>query len=527
MKIESLQSIMLAIAQARSVDAVLREIVIGVSDCSNFALVRIWLVAPGDICSTCSLRTECPNQEKCLHLAASAGQSRRDGEDYSRLTGGFRRFPIGVRKIGMVAQSGSAMLIADMTTDQSWFAKPEWIAAEGVQSFAAHPLIYRGEVLGVLGVFDRGKLTAEDSGWLRTFADHAAVSIANARAFEEVAALQRRLEYENDYLREEVTAVLGSHSPIGQSHALLKVLQQIELVGPTDAAVLVQGESGTGKELVARSIHERSPRKERSLIKVNCGAIPENLFESEFFGHARGAFTGAIKDKPGRFELADGGTLFLDEIGELPLAMQAKLLRVLQEHETERVGESRPRKVNVRIVAASNRNLKEEVQAGRFRQDLFYRLSVFPIEVPPLRDRRDDIPILAAHFVRMTANKMNRAAPRFTKRHAEQLIGHDWPGNVRELQNVIERAVILAQGGPLTFEFPNVTVAGSQPAEAPYPESPALLTRREWKRLERESIVAALKQCDGRIHGQSGAAKLLDMSPTTLASRIKALGITP
>ena len=363
-----------------------------------------------------------------------------------------------------------------------------------------------------------------DFAWLRTFADYAAVAIANARAFEEIESLKKRLEQENDYLREEVTAALGSGEIIGESGALKKVLHQIGLVAPTDAVVLVHGESGTGKELIARAIHEHSPRKERPLIKVNCGAIPENLFESEFFGHARGAFTGALKDKPGRFELADGGTLFLDEIGEMPLPMQAKLLRVLQEHEIERVGETRPRRVNVRTVAASNRDLKKEVEAGRFRQDLFYRLSVFPIEVPPLRERREDILNLALHFARAAARKMNRSAPRFTKAHADQLAAHDWPGNVRELQNAVERALILSQGGPLRFELSAPAPVETPPSDS-LPSEVTILTRDQLKQHERESIAAALHQSRGKIFGGGGAAEWLGMKPTTLASRIKVLGL--
>jgi transcriptional regulator with GAF, ATPase, and Fis domain len=289
--------------------------------------------------------------------------------------------------------------------------------------------------------------------------------------------------------------------------------------------VLINGESGTGKELVARAIHDNSPRKARALIKVNCGAIPENLFESEFFGHMRGAFTGAVRDKPGRFELADGGTLFLDEIGEIPLAMQAKLLRVLQEQEIERVGDTRTRKINVRIVAATNRDLKKEVEAGRFRQDLFYRLGVFPLEVPPLRERSEDIAQLAAHFVHVTAKKMNRPAPRLTKAQAAQLSAHDWPGNIRELQNTVERAVILAQGGSLQFELPQTDTHRSTPAKLRPDETASILTREDWKRKERESITAALKQSDGKVFGPGGAAELLNMKPTTLASRMTALGI--
>ncbi|MEO8613920.1 MAG: sigma 54-interacting transcriptional regulator, partial [Luteolibacter sp.] len=348
------------------------------------------------------------------------------------------------------------------------------------------------------------------------------VDITDRVLLEQERAL---LEAQNEYLLEEIRNEQGFGDIIGKSPGLRKVMQQIQLVARTDATVLINGESGTGKELVARAIHENSSRKGRALIKVNCGAVPENLFESEFFGHMRGAFTGAVRDKPGRFELADGGTLFLDEIGEIPMAMQAKLLRVLQEQELERVGDTRTRKINVRIVAATNRDLKKEVEAGRFRQDLFYRLVVFPLAIPPLRERREDIAQLAAHFVRVTSRKMNRPPPRFTKPQAAQLTAHDWPGNVRELQNVIERAVILAQAGTLQFEL-----AAAAPAELisinTQPTEPAeLLTREVLKRHERDSIVAALKQADGKVFGADGAAELLGMKPTTLASRIKALGL--
>ena len=336
---------------------------------------------------------------------------------------------------------------------------------------------------------------------------------------------QARLQAQTEYLLEEIRSAHDFGDIIGDSPAIRKVMQQIQLVAPTDAAVLINGESGTGKELVAHAIHENSPRKGRALIKVNCGAVPENLFESEFFGHMRGAFTGAVRDKPGRFELADGGTLFLDEIGEIPLAMQAKLLRVLQEQEIERVGDTRTRKINVRIIAATNRDLKKEVEAGRFRQDLFYRLVVFPLEIPPLRERREDIPKLAAHFVRVTAKKMNCSPPRFTKAQAEQLTSHDWPGNIRELQNAVERAVILAQNGPLHFELPTAKLSDSTPVTVESAKSPAILTREAWKRHERESIATALKQSGGKVFGPGGAAELLNMKPTTLASRIKALGI--
>jgi len=516
---------MVSMAQNRSLAEVLCAVVEGISQCRNVVLVRIWLIDVGDICATCRFRPECPDQTRCLHLVASAGNPANPKDNYQRLDGAFRRFPIGVRKIGCVAKSGEPLLLPGVRGDEDWVAEPEWMKREEVKTFAAQPLVFRGEVLGVLALFDSGVLDDEDFQWLRVFADHAAVSIANARAFEEIASLKERLELENVYLREEVSAALGTQDIVGSSPGLKKVLQQIQLVAPTDAAVLVNGESGTGKELVARAIHENSPRKGRALIKVNCGAIPENLFESEFFGHMRGAFTGAVRDKPGRFELADGGTLFLDEIGEIPLAMQAKLLRVLQEQEIERVGDTRTRKINVRIVAATNRDLKRDVAAGRFRQDLFYRLGVFPLEIPPLRERRDDIPLLAAHFIRATAKKMNRPPPRLTKAQADELATYDWPGNIRELQNAVERAVILAQTGPLRFELPTTEIDQAQLIKMPAVEVASILTRDDWKRHERDSIRAALEQSGGKVFGPGGAAELLNMKPTTLASRIKALAI--
>ena len=335
-----------------------------------------------------------------------------------------------------------------------------------------------------------------------------------------------RLEAQNAYLLDEIRTEQNFGDIIGGSSGLRKVMQQVQLVAPTDATVLITGESGTGKELVARAIHEQSARRERPLIKLNCSAVPEGLFESEFFGHVKGAFTGALKDKPGRFELADGGTLFLDEIGEVPLAMQAKLLRVLQEQELERVGDTRTRKVDVRIIAASNRDLKKEVDEGRFRQDLFYRLSVFPIEVLPLRERREDVAPLVAYFVRQSARRMNRPEPQIGKAALDRLVSYPWPGNVRELQNTVERAIISWREGPLTFDLP-VSPARQNTEQQPKPAADAaLLTRDELKRQERETIINALKQTNGKVSGPGGAAALLAMKPSTLASRISALSIT-
>jgi transcriptional regulator with GAF, ATPase, and Fis domain len=309
---------------------------------------------------------------------------------------------------------------------------------------------------------------------------------------------------------------------IGHSPAFQKVLEQVRMVAPTCANVLVLGESGTGKELIATAIHEQSDRREKPFVRVNCASIPKDLFESEFFGHVRGAFTGAIKDRIGRFELAQDGTLFLDEIGEIPLDLQAKLLRVIQEGQFERVGDDRTRTVNVRLVCATNRDLEKEAKVGRFRDDLYYRLSVFPIEVPPLRDRPEDIPALSEFFLHQSAERIGTAAPRITHEHQEQLEAYDWPGNVRELQNVVERAVILARtSGRLEFTL------GQSPkrrtfnrAKSTRPDSESMETLTELKMAERTLIDQALARTNGKIYGPDGAAALLGMKPTTLASRL-------
>jgi len=310
---------------------------------------------------------------------------------------------------------------------------------------------------------------------------------------------------------------------------LRKVLQQIEIVAPTEASVLILGETGTGKELLARAIHERSMRREKPLIKVNCSAVPRELFESEFFGHVKGAFTGAIKDRSGRFQMADGGTFFLDEIGEIPHELQSKLLRVLQEGQFERIGDDRTRQIDVRIIAATNRNLQQEIEAGRFRQDLYYRLSVFPITVPPLRERNEDIPMLAQHFIERTCARLNCPPVRITATQVQQLQRYHWPGNIRELQNVIERAVILARGGVLQFDhvLPShlTTMTRPRAAEKNSPTPAVIIREEKWGAQGRENILAALKQTRGKIYGAGGAAELLGIKPTTLAYRMKVLGI--
>ncbi|MBI1355484.1 MAG: GAF domain-containing protein [Acidobacteria bacterium] len=527
--LELLQSISLAVGESQGTENVLQSIVTGLVGSAGCALARIWLIQEGDICDRCPMRVECPSQTRCLHLRASAGRSldSRDSRDWHRLDGRFRRFPLGVRKIGRVAASGKPEFVLDASGDQSWVADQDWFRRERIRAFACHPLMSRGDVIGVLGVFTRELLSLERVTWLGLFAHQAATSIANARAYEEIAHLKAKLELENEYLRDEVDAAHGFGDVVGQSEGIRKVLDQVALVGPADSTVLIGGESGTGKELIARALHERSQRKDRALIRVNCGSIPRELFESEFFGHVKGAFTGAVRDRIGRFQLADGGTLFLDEVGEIPLDLQSKLLRVLQEGTFERVGDDRTRKVNVRLIAATNRDLRAEVQAGRFREDLFYRLSVFPIDLPPLRERLDDIPLLADHFLRQTCRALGLPPPQLKKRHAKALQSYRWPGNIRELQNVIEREIIRAQSGPLQFDLPSGPAEESKSGAAELEASPdRILKQNEIKRMERDNVLAALDATNWKIYGLDGAAQLLGMRATTLASKIKALGLS-
>ena len=347
------------------------------------------------------------------------------------------------------------------------------------------------------------------------------------QAYAEVERMKERLEAENIYLQEEIKVEQSHAGIIGQSHAIQQVLHQVELVAPTDASVLINGDSGTGKELIACAIHGQSNRKERPLIRVNCAAIPRELFESEFFGHVKGAYTGALKDRTGRFELADGGTIFLDEVGELPIELQSKLLRVLQEGQFERVGEEKTRTVNVRVIAATNRDLKADVEAKRFREDLFFRLNVFPIEVVPLRERIDDIPLLAAHFITLISRRLNRPEPHLTQTNVKQLQAYDWPGNIRELQNVIERALIVSKGNRLLLNLPGQDAGTQMPAvqTTSTESSPMPFTETERLARDRENILAALRLTNGKISGEDGAAELLGIKPTTLASRMKSLGV--
>jgi PAS domain S-box-containing protein len=346
------------------------------------------------------------------------------------------------------------------------------------------------------------------------------------RTLAENARLREELEQERDYLREEVNVAMNMGRIVGASPSLRHMLKRVEAVADTPATVLLQGESGVGKELVAHAIHARSSRSEGPLVKVNCASIPKELFESEFFGHVKGAFTGAHRDRIGRFQLADGGTIFLDEVSEIPLELQGKLLRVLQESEFERVGDDVTRSVDVRVIAATNRNLERHIVDGHFREDLFYRLSVFPIEVPPLRDRSDDVIQLAQDFLTKACKDFGREPMTLTRGQANKLRAYDWPGNVRELKNVIERAVILSRGNVLRLEasLPEAATGGPD-AAADSSAAPEFLTEQEMREFQKNNTIAALKQANWRVSGAAGAANLLGIKPTTLADRVRTFGI--
>lgn len=342
----------------------------------------------------------------------------------------------------------------------------------------------------------------------------------------ENARLREELERERDYLREEVNVAMNFGRMIGTSPALRRMLKRIEAVAETPASVLVQGESGVGKELVAHAIHMQSPRSAGPLVKVNCASIPKELFESEFFGHVKGAFTGAHRDRIGRFQLADGGTIFLDEIGEIPLELQGKLLRVLQESEFERVGDDVTRSVDVRVIAATNRNLEQLIFDGEFREDLFYRLSVFPVDVPPLRERGEDVVQLAQHFLEQTCKDFGREILTLTRAQAENLRAYDWPGNIRELKNVIERAVILSQGKVLRLDM-SMSDLTAEPEESKTAGMQAdyILTEQQIKELQRANLMRALESTNWKVSGTGGAAELLGVRPTTLADRVRTYNI--
>jgi formate hydrogenlyase transcriptional activator len=383
----------------------------------------------------------------------------------------------------------------------------------------AVPLVSRNRVLGVLelGLIENQRFGKENLEFVTRFAGQVTIAIENALAYDEIKELKDKLAREKLYLEDEIRSECGFEEIIGRSAAIRAVLRQIETVAPTQSTVLIYGETGTGKELVARAIHERSPRNSNSFVKLNCAAIPTGLLESELFGHERGAFTGAIMQRLGRFELANRGTAFLDEIGEISLELQPKLLRVLQEREFERLGSTRTIKTDARLIAATNRDLAACIEERTFRADLFYRLNVFPIRVPSLRERPEDIPLLVRHFVQYFARKIHRVIDTIPSETMEALVRHSWPGNIRELQNLIEHSVIVSPGPVL-----QVPLAALQFQTAPAPDGTKRGTLEE---AEREHILATLKETKWVISGPKGAAGRLGINRSTLQFRMKKLGI--
>jgi len=411
------------------------------------------------------------------------------------------------------------------------------VTAEGIEALCSIPLVNRGRGLGLLSISrtTRTPFSPEDVDFLNRASGQIAIAVENALAYREISELKDKLAQEKVYLEEEFRSEMGFEQIIGNSAALKHALQLVETVAPSDSTVLLLGETGTGKELIARAIHDRSRRKQRTLVKLNCAAIPTGLLESELFGREKSAFTGAINQKIGRLELADQGTLFLDEVGDIPIEIQPKLLRALQEREFERLGSTHTRKVNVRMVAATNRDLEKMVATKEFRNDLYYRLNVFPIRIPPLRDRREDIPLLVSYFVQKLAKQMQKSIETVPAAVMKGLTNLEWPGNIRELENFIERAVLLTRGRSLEAplaELRKTSKANSldtlhqvKPVAEERTDSRSDKSSDEYTRKQRDQIAQALAACRGRVGGADGAAARLGMNRTTLLSRMKKFGI--
>jgi formate hydrogenlyase transcriptional activator len=425
--------------------------------------------------------------------------------------------PIEGSVIGMVFKAGRPVVL-DLRSEPLATHVSTEVRAEALESGCALPLISRGRTLGVLTLGSRveNAINPEAADFLMRAAGQLAIAIENRLAYREVAELKDKLAREKLYLEDEIRGELDFEGIVGQSSALRHVLNLVETVAPSDSTVLLLGETGTGKELIARAIHERSHRKKRTFVKLNCAAIPTGLLESELFGHERGAFTGAIAQKVGRLELADQGTLFLDEVGDIPIEIQPKLLRALQEREFERLGSNRTKQVDVRLVAATNRDLEKMMEDREFRSDLYYRLNVFPIRIPPLRERPEDIPLLVRYFTQKYGRRMQKQIESIPAKAMKKLSISHWPGNIRELENFIERSVILTRGTALQAPIAELGQNGRH--------TPVAGTREA---NERNEIIRNLKVTNGRVAGPNGAAALMDIKRTTLISRMKKLGIDP
>ena len=425
--------------------------------------------------------------------------------------------PIEGSVVGTAFKAGKPIVL-DLSGEQLAPYVSSHVRAEGIESGCALPLISRGRTLGVLTLGSRTKnsIRPEDVDFLLRAAGQLAIAIENRLAYREVAELKDKLAQEKLYLEDEIRGEIDFEGIVGQSSALRHVLNLVETVAPSDSTVLLLGETGTGKELIARAIHDRSHRRQRTFIKLNCAAIPTGLLESELFGHERGAFTGAIAQKVGRLELADQGTLFLDEVGDIPIEIQPKLLRALQEREFERLGNNRTKQVDVRLVAATNRDLEKMMEDREFRSDLYYRLNVFPIRIPPLRERPGDIPLLVRYFTQKYGRRMQKQIESIPANAMKELSSWHWPGNIRELENFIERSVILTRGTALQAPIAELHHNGRH--------APVAGTRDA---NERDEIVRFLKMANGRVAGPNGAAARMNINRSTMVSRMKRLGIDP
>ncbi len=448
------------------------------------------------------------------------GQLRQLAMDFPESKGFLRedwQLPIEGSELGRVFKTGEPFVVRTRAGFMSDWATP-MAHAEAIESGCALPLTSRNRTVGVLTLGSRveNSVSPEDVDFLLRAAGQVAIAIENALAYREITELKDKLAQERLYLEDEIRGEMDFEGIVGQSSALRHVLKLVETVAPSDSTVLLLGETGTGKELIARAIHERSRRKERTLVKLNCAAIPTGLLESELFGHERGAFTGAIAQKIGRLELADQGSLFLDEVGDIPLEIQPKLLRALQEREFERLGSNRTKKVDVRLVAATNRDLEQMMERREFRSDLYYRLNVFPIRIPPLRERPEDIPLLVRYFTQKYGRLMNKEIESIPAAALRKLSSWHWPGNIRELENFIERSVILTHGAAL--QAPSGELSNNSRT------TPVAGTREG---NERDEAVRVLKITNGRVAGPNGAAARMGIKRTTLISRMKRLGIDP
>lgn len=505
MDLDLLQSISAVVCGQHGTDEILMMIVTGLVEREGFAIARVW-------------RAEAAGGIR-LRLAAGAGDAGAQRNVDLERPGGDAQNQIADVNVEWVASRGESLMEGCSASDAEWSIHDDRAPRADALRFAGHPLVVAGAVLGALEVRARTDIGERHFKWLRLFADQAAVSMASPRTSGVPLPPSTRSDDRRVRLTAEPGSIGAFEEIVGTSDPLRLVLDQVALVAPTDSTTLILGETGTGKELIARAIHRRSGRAAGPFVTVNCAAIPQTLITAELFGHERGAFTGATQRRPGRFEMANGGTIFLDEVGDLPHETQVSLLRVLQERQFERVGGTQPIRVDVRVIAATNRNLRSAIVEGTFRLDLFYRLNVFPIEVPPLRERKCDIRLLLQHFIDKYATRMGKRIRGVASRTLALLERYEWPGNIRELQNVVERSVILCSGE--TFSVDEAWFARSPISAVPADRASDDDVHAE----ERQAIEAALAASRGRIAGPSGAAAKLAVPRSTLESRIKSLNI--